>query len=139
MKLYLLLCVSYDSFIKIRKMEQTRDMRKNKKRYIDTIQEIFFKEMNKINSKLIIVYMKKQNPTFSKDNITDSDLRILRELVMIIEQRPEFYSHRIAMVMVSMFGASRRPLNRFLNLLKFKSIGNLGKKAFEKMLSDTKL
>jgi hypothetical protein len=123
-KFYLLLCITYHEFSLLRRMENTIDMRKNKKRYINYIYRILSKEEEIITSKHIIKYLKTQNDRLDPTHLSSQDILELKYLIEILNNRPEYYSHKIAAAMKEMFGESHRPLNRFLKLLGFKSIGN---------------
>ena len=122
-KFYFLLCLAYYMFTLLRKMERTDQLRKNKKRHIDYIHRVLSDVMI-IDSPLIIEYLKQTNPQFTPKMITESDIDELIELITILENRPEFYSHELAKAMKTMFGAGHRPINRFLHLLSFKGVGN---------------
>ena len=123
-KFYLLLCLTYYAYIKLRKMERTIKMRKNKKRHIDYINAVLSGEYISIVSKHIIEYLHTQNDTFNPNSISQSDIDELKELIEIIEKRPEYYSRILAEANIEMFGKGLRPLNKYLHIFGFKGIGN---------------
>ncbi len=124
-KFYLLLSVTYFEYTRMRKMERTAKMRKNKKRNIAYIDKILSGERTPASYPLIDAYLKGIDYRYSPDGLTTEDVDELEELKIILDKRPEYFSRHIADVMNEILGKKSSVLiNRYLGFAGFKGIGH---------------
>ena len=124
-KFYLLLSVTYFEYTRMRKMERTAKMRKNKKRNIAYIDKILSSERTPASYPLIDAYLKGIDYRYSPDGLTTEDVDELEELKIILDKRPEYFSRHIADIMNEILGKKSSVLiNRYLGFAGFKGIGH---------------
>lgn len=124
-KFYLFLALSYLAGQFQRKIEQSKPLRGNRKRYIKYCNEILsgkrsFKKMDNL-----ITYLKSQNPQFNQKHPIDDDKANLQELKFILDNTLKHHNHDLAKNMKVLFNPkAKRPRNRILKLMGFPTIGN---------------
>lgn len=122
-KTYLLFCLSYLAYRLQRKADLSKPMRKNTKRYINYAKEMLSGSRS-FNINAFINYLTVLNPEFNPNHPTQKDKDNLKELILILDNRLEYYYHYLAQSMEVLFGEGHRPRNRLLHLFGFPTIGN---------------